>query len=140
MAKNFCITPCFKKAIDHIPTLEEFNNPRNVLTRLAWVMEKVPAQLNPMIWKKIWVAPSVWPMAILVCSVWLIPLFLSVQSGQYQYFGLFGLSNNHISVCLVWPILMFQYVWSIPMIWSFQFGHKPYLGLFVLPTTHISFC
>ena len=38
--------------------------------------------------EEIWVAPSVWPMAI---------------------FGLFGLVNTHISVCSVWPIPIIRY-------------------------------
>ena len=49
--------------------------------------------------EKIWVAPSVWPMAILVCSVWRIPIFRSFRS---------GLANTHISVCSVWPIPKFR--------------------------------
>ena len=55
----------------------------------------------PMVWKKNWFAPSVWPMAISVCSVWSTPIFRSVRPGQYPSFGLFGLANTHISVCLV---------------------------------------
>ena len=70
--------------------------------------------------EKIWVAPFVWPMAILVCSVW-----------RYPYFGLFGLANTHISVCSVWPIPKFRSVWS---------GQYPYFGRFGLANTHISVC
>ena len=81
--------------------------------------------------EKIWVAPSVWLMAILVCSVWRIPIFRSVRSGQYPYFGLFGLANTHISVCSVWPIPKFR---------PFRSGQYPNLGLFGLANTHISVC
>ena len=78
--------------------------------------------------EKIWVAPSVWPMAI---SVWPIPIFRSVRSGQYPYFGLFGLANTLISVCSVWPIPLFRSVRS---------GQYPYFGLFGLANTLISVC
>ena len=78
--------------------------------------------------EKIWVAPSVWPMAILVCSVWRIPIFRSFRSGQYPYFGL---ANTHILVCSVWPI---------PIFWSVLSGQYPYFGLFGLANTHISVC
>ena len=81
--------------------------------------------------EKIWVAPSVWPMEILVCSVWRIPIFRSVRSGQYPYFGLFGLANIHISVCSVWPI---------PKFWPVRSGRYPNFGLFGLANTHISVC
>ena len=56
---------------------------------------------------------------ISVCSLWPIPIFRSVRSGQYPYFGLLGLANTiflsarsaqyHFSVCSVWPIPTF---WS----------------------------
>ena len=81
--------------------------------------------------EKIWVAPSVWPMAILVCSVWRIPIFWSIRSGHYPYFGLFGLANTQISACSVWPIPKFRSVRS---------GQYPYFGLFGLAKTHISVC
>ena len=81
--------------------------------------------------EKNWVAPSVWPMAILVCSVWRKPIFRSVRSGQYTYFGLFGLANTQISACSVWPIPKFRSVRS---------GQYPYFGLFGLTNTHISVC
>ena len=81
--------------------------------------------------EKIWVAPSVWPMAILVCSVWRIPIFRSVRSGQYSFFGLFGLANTHILVCSVWPIPKFRPVRS---------GQYPNFGLFGLANTHILVC
>ena len=57
--------------------------------------------------------------------------FRSVRSGQYQYFGLFGLANTHISVCSVWPIPIFRPVRS---------GQYPYLGLFRLANTHFLVC
>ena len=78
--------------------------------------------------EKISVAPSVWPMAILVCSVWRIPIFRSVRSGQYPYFGLFSLANTHISV---WPIPKFRPVRS---------GQYPNFGLFGLTYTHFLVC
>ena len=104
--------------------------------------------------EKIWVATSVWPMAILVCSVWRIPIF---RSGQYPYFGLFGLASTHILACSVWPIPIFRsvrsgqcpyfglantkisacWVWPIP---KFRSGQYPYFDLFGLANTHISVC
>ena len=81
--------------------------------------------------EKIWVAPSVWPMAISVCSVWPISIFRSVRSGQYPYFGLFGLATTLISICSVWPIPLFQSVRS---------DQCPYFGLFGLANTHFSVC
>ena len=113
--------------------------------------------------EKFWVAPSVRPMAFLVCSVWRIPIFRSVRSGQYPNFGLFGLANTHISVCSFWPIPVFQSVrsgqypnfglfglantqisvcsvWSIPIFWSVRSGQFPYFGLFGLANTHSSVC
>ena len=113
--------------------------------------------------EKIWVAPSVWPMAILVCSVWRIPIFWSVRSGQYPYFGLLGLANTYISVCSVWPIPKFWpvrsgqcpnfglfglantrtlvcSVWPIPIFRSVRSGQYPYFCLFGLANTHNSVC
>ena len=81
--------------------------------------------------EKNWVAPSVCPMAFLVCSVWPIPIFRSVRSGQCPYFGLFGLANTHISVGSVWPI---------PIFFSVRPGQYPYFGQFGLANTHIFVC
>ena len=81
--------------------------------------------------EKIWVAPTVWPMAISVCSIWPIPLFRSVRPSQYPYFGLFGLANAHISVCSVC---------SIPIFRSVRSGQYPNFGLFGLSNTHILVC
>ena len=89
--------------------------------------------------------------------------FWSVRSGEYPYFGLFGLANTHISVCSVWPIPKFwsvrsgQYpnfglfdlannhisvcsVWPIPIFRSVRSGQFPYFGLFGLANTHILVC
>ena len=75
---------------------------------------------------------SVWPIPIFrsvgsgqypyfsVCLVWPIPTFRPVRSGQYPNFGLFGLANTHILVCSVWPIPIFLSVWS---------GQYSYFGL-----------
>ena len=76
--------------------------------------------------EKNWVALSVWPMAISVCSVWPIPIFRSVRSGQYPYFDLFRLINTHFSVCSVWPI---------PLFWSVRSGQYSYFGLSGLANT-----
>ena len=81
--------------------------------------------------EKIWVAPSVWPMALLVCSVWRIAIFRSVRSGQNPYFGLFGLANTLISAGSVWPILKFRPV---------RTGQYPIFGLFSLANTLILVC
>ena len=73
--------------------------------------------------EKVWFEPSVWPMAILVCSAWSIPIFRPVRSGQYlyfwsvrshqyHYFVLFGLVNTHILFCSVWSIPIFWFVRS----------------------------
>ena len=57
--------------------------------------------------------------------------FRSVRSGQYPYFGLFGMANTQISVCSVWPKPKFRPVRS---------GQYPNFGLFGLANTHISVC
>ena len=81
--------------------------------------------------EKIWVAPSVWPMAISVCLVWPIPKFRSVRSGQYPDFGLFSLANTLASVCSVWPIPIFRSVRS---------GQYPDFGRFGLAKYLILVC
>ena len=87
---------------------DEVRDPRQVLARPTWVADKESGATVQNGLEKIWVAPSVWPMAILVCSVWRIPIIRSVRSGQYPYFCLFCLANTHISVCSVWPIPNFK--------------------------------
>ena len=109
-------------------TQDEVRDPRQVLARPIWVADRGSGATVHNGLEKIWVAPSVWPMAILVCSVWRIPIF---RSGQYPDFGLFGLANTQILVCSVWPILIF---------WSVRSGQYPYFGLFGLADTHISVC
>ena len=129
---------------------DELRNSRHVLIRLVSRTGGSSAtQLSGQ--EKMWVAPSVWPMAIWVCSVclantdilvWSMPTFRSVESGQYPYFRLFSLANNHISVCSVWPYLgLFSLannhisvcsVWPIPIFRSVQSGQYPYFGLFSL--------
>ena len=141
-------------------TQDEVRDPRQVLARPIWVADRGSGATVHNGLEKIWVAPSVWPMAILVCSVWRIPIFRSVRSGQYPYFGLFGLADTHISV---WPIPRFrpvrsgQYpnfglfglanthilvcsVWPIPIFRSVRSGRYPYFCLFGLVNTHISAC
>ena len=107
---------------------DEVRDPRQVLARPTWVADRGSGATVHNGVEKIWVAPSVWPMAILVCSVWRIPIF---RSGQYPNFGLFGLANTQILVCSVWPILIF---------WSVRSGRYPYFGLFGLANTQISAC
>ena len=119
-----------------IITFDYITEPRN---KSATQDRYWPDQLGSRTWgssatvhnglEKIQVTPSVWPMAILVCSVWRIPIFRSVPSGQYPYFGLFGLANTHISVCSVWPIPIFR---------SARSGQDQYLGLFGLANTYIT--
>ena len=87
-----------------VPAQDEDRDPRQVLARPTWVADRGSGATVHNGLEKIWVATSVWPMAILVCSVWRIPIFRSVRSGQYPYFGLFGLANTQISACSVWPI------------------------------------
>ena len=90
-------------------TQDEVRDPRQVSVRPTWVVDRGVRCDHPQWSGKNCVAPSVWPMAILVCSVWRIPIF---QTGQYPYFGLFCLANTHFSVCSVWPIPIFRSVWS----------------------------
>ena len=85
----------------------------------------------PMVWKKIWVAPSVWPMAIFGLFGLLNTHILVCSAGQYPYFGLFGLANALVLVC---------WVWSIPLFWSVRSGQYPCFGLFRLANTLASVC
>ena len=112
-------------------TQDEVRDPRQVLARPTWVANRGSGATVHNGLEKIWVAPSVWPMAILVCSVWRIPIFRSVRSGQYPYFGLFGLANTHISVCSVWPM---------PKLRPIRSGQCPNFALFGLTNTQISVC
>ena len=110
-------------------TQDEVRDPRQILARPTWVADRGVRCDRPQWSGKNLGRAFVWPMAILVCSVWPIPKFRSVRSGQYPYFGLFGLVNTQISVCSVWPIPIFRSVRS---------GQYPYFGLFGLVNTQIS--
>ena len=39
-----------------------------------------------------------------VCSVWAIPIFGYVRSGQYLSLVMFGLANTYLWLCSVWPM------------------------------------
>ena len=81
--------------------------------------------------------------------------FWSVLSGEYPYFGLFDLANNHISVCSVWPIPIFRSARSCQYlnfglfglantqtsaVRSVRSGRCPNFGLLALANTHILVC
>ena len=110
---------------------DEVRDPRQVLARPTWVADWGSGATVHNGLEKIWIALSVWPMAILVFSVWRLSIFRFVRSGQYPYFGLFVLANTHISVCSVWQIPKFRSVRS---------GQSPYFGLFGLANTNILVC
>ena len=91
-------------------THDEVRDTRQALARPTWIADWGSGATQPNSQEKIWVAPSVWPREILVWSLWPIPMFLSVRSGQYPYFCLFGLAKTHFLVSSVWSIALF---WSI---------------------------
>ena len=102
-------------------TQVEVRDPRQVLARPTWVADRgVRCDRQQWFGKNFGRAFrlangnfSLFGLAnthISVCSVWTIPIFRSVRSGQYPNFRLFGLANTQISVCSVWPIPKF---WSV---------------------------
>ena len=93
-------------------TQDEDRDPRQILARPTGVVDRGSGATVHNGLEKIWVAPTVWPMAFSVRSIWPLPIFRSVRSGQYPYFGLFGLANTRISGCSVWLIPVFRYVRS----------------------------
>ena len=108
---------------------DEVLDPRQILARPTWVADKLSGATSPNGLEKIWVEPSVWPMAIFFCLVRPIPTFRSVWPGQYPHFGQFSQANIHISVYSVWPIPLFRSVWSV---------QYPHIGLFGLANMQIS--
>ena len=122
-----------------VDSQDEVRNPRQVLTRMTWDADR-GVRCHRTQWSGKYLGRafrltngnfSLFGLRNTHISVWPIPKFRSVRSGQCPNFGLFGLANTHISVCLVWPIPIFRSVRS---------GQCPYFGLFGLANTHISVC
>ena len=140
---SLIIVPSVADFITHvILSQDEVRDPRQVLARPTWVADRGvrcdrPQWSGKNLGRAFRLANGNFsPFGlvnthILVCSVWPIPIFWSVRSGQYPYSGLFGLANTQTSACSVWPTPKFRSVRS---------DQYPYFGLFGLASTHISVC